>query len=164
MKILIRLKRERMLYDIANNAFITAETMADGRQRHWTEDITESQNIDRVNRMLWLAYCRVGHLLRRWIRPLWNEPSADALADGHSACRQEYVFCLESHRPVDKATADYCSILIYEMMTATVIADWLQMTAPEKATVWENRREETADRLRRTVAHLHRCQGRPLAF
>ena len=212
MRTLIRLSRKRILYDIANNAFVTAETMTDEANRHWAQDIIEHQNIDRVNRVLWLAYMRVGHMLRRYLQPVagrsvsihtpplvkaidiagdaWRQvekSAGDGFSSSHkgrqSSCspscsssagdgfptsshtgrpascspseRDEYVFCLVSRRPIDSFTADYCGILIEELMVDTAITDWLEITAPEKAAVWALRRDDALARLRQAIATLH---------
>ena len=51
-------KREELLYDIRNNAYVEGDVMQvnDAHDRHQVQDIGEEGNIDRVTRVLDLAH------------------------------------------------------------------------------------------------------------
>ena len=138
----IRLSKQRMSYDIANNAFVIGETIGKDapHARHLVQDVVEGQNVDRVCRVMYLAFCRVKDLLRQRV------VEDDA----------EYVIRLIVPNGLATCTLDYWAILAYEYVTASAIADWLEMTAEDKAAVWQRKADEAADRLTRSVATCHR--------
>ena len=156
MKALIRLSRERLLYDISNNAYVVGESLPDGdsRLRHLVQDITEGQNRDRIDRVLWLAFCRTAHLFGRLLAspPSPRHPQ-------HPFAGSEYVLTLRLG-DTRRATIDYWAILAYEMMTAAALADWLAVAAPDHALVWQQRAEATARQLSQSVATSHRVSKR----
>ena len=146
MKAIIRLSRERLLYDISNNAYVVGESMPDDdrHRRHLVQDITQDQNRDRVDRVLWLAFCRTAHLFGRM---LTAPPSPH-----HAPSCGDYVLSLQMAPAVPQSTIDYWAVLAYEMMTAAALADWLDVVAPDKALVWHQRANDTSRLLATSIA------------
>ena len=105
----IRLSKQRMIYDISNNTFVIGETIEDvgPHAKHLVQDVVEGQNIDRVCRVMSLAFCRVKDLLRQWVM---DE-------------EEEYAFRLIVPDDLPRCTIDYWAILAYEYVTASAIAD-----------------------------------------
>ena len=138
----IRLSKSRMIYDIANNAFVIGETIEDAgpHAKHLVQDVVEGQNVDRVCRVMSQAFCRVKDLLRQWV--VDNE--------------EEYVIQLVVPDGLARCTIDYWAILAYEYVTASAIADWLDITAKDKAAAWQGKADEAAERLAKGVALCHR--------
>ena len=138
----IRLSKQRMIYDISNNTFVIGETIEDAgpHAKHLVQDAVEEQNIDRVCRVMSLAFCRVKDLLRQWV--------VDE--------EEEYAFRLVVPNDLPRCTIDYWAILAYEYVTASAIADWLDITAKDKASTWQRKADEAAERLAKGVALCHR--------
>lgn len=130
-----------MIYDIANNAFVVGQTLEDVEPhvRHLVQDVVEGQNIDRVSRVMSLAFCRVKELLHRW------------MVDDD----EEYVIRLVVKGGLQRCTIDYWAILAYEYVTTSAIADWLDVTAKDKAEVWRVKAEKAAELLVKGVAGCH---------
>ena len=107
----------------------------------------EGQNRDRVDRVVWLAFCRARVLFARFI-------------DDHGECSpplegchpEEYVIRLLVPGGLPQTLLDYWAILVYEYVTASAIADWLEMTAPAKADPWRRRMEQAEERLAKSIA------------
>lgn len=155
----IRLSKQRMIYDIANNAFVIGETIEDAgpHAKHLVQDVVEGQNIDRVCRVMSLAFCRVKDLLRQWVvdtaeAGFFPSPSRDAVHAGE----EEYVIQLLVPNGLARCTIDYWAILAYEYVTASAIADWLDITAKDKASAWQKKADEAAERLVSGIALCHR--------
>lgn len=138
----IRLSKQRMIYDIANNAFVVGETIEDAGShvKHLVQDVVEGQNIDRVYRVMSLAFCRVKDLLRQWV--IDEE--------------EEYVIRLVVPCGLARCTIDNWAILAYEYVTASAIADWLDITAADMAVAWKRKAEEAGEKLASSVALCHR--------
>jgi hypothetical protein len=139
---IIRLSKQRMIYDIANNAFVVGETIEDAgpHAKHLVQDVVEGQNIDRVCRVMSLAFCRVKDLLRQWVVDV----------------EEEYVLRIVVPYGLPRCTIDYWAILAYEYVTASAIADWLGITAKDKAPEWQRKADEAAERLFKGVSLCHR--------
>lgn len=145
---IIRLSRQRIIYDISNNAFVVGETISDDPHcRHYVQDVVEGQNRDRVDRVVWLAFCRARALFARFIDD--REECPPPLPNCHP---EEYVIRLLVPGGLPHPLLDYWAILVYEYVTATAIADWLEMTAPTKADPWRRRMEQAEERLIRSIA------------
>ena len=131
-----------MIYDIANNAFVVGETIEDAGPhiRHLVQDVVEGQNIDRVCRVMSLAFCRVKDLLRQWVVDV----------------EEEYALRIVVPYGLPRCTIDYWAILAYEYVTASAIADWLGITAKDKAPEWQRKADEAAERLFKGVSLCHR--------
>ncbi|MBR6182747.1 MAG: hypothetical protein IKQ77_16260 [Prevotella sp.] len=153
---IIRLSKQRMIYDIANNAFVVGETIEDAGPhiRHLVQDVVEGQNIDRVCRVMSLAFCRVKDLLRQWVVDV--EETGCSLSTHQNAGEEEYVLRIVVPYGLPPCTIDYWVILAYEYVTASAIADWLGITAKDKAPEWQRKADEAAERLFKGVSLCHR--------
>ena len=164
--VIIRLSHRRMLYDIANNAFVVGLSES-GERRQWVHDIVEGQNADRVERVLWMAFCRLRDKLAgcrridrvettpgdRMTHP-WDVETRLAGGDKSDHHSREYLIKMTMRGEVRKAKADYWGVLCYEYMTATAIADWLEMTAPEQAPCWKTKGEMAWEALMDSVVNI----------
>lgn len=125
----ISISRESLLYDISNMAYVVADT-AEGTHTphalHQTFDICSEGNVDRVDRVLALAFTECAAPLRRLCAmppftgdglfriPLKDGPAYDGLAQRARECVREYL-------------------------TARVLHDWLTVTLPEAAGAWRDK-------------------------
>ncbi|MBO4850332.1 MAG: hypothetical protein J5529_05435 [Prevotella sp.] len=145
---IIRLSRQRIIYDISNNAFVVGETIADDpHARHHVQDVVEGQNRDRVDRVVWLAFCRARAF---FVKFLDDREGCQPPPEGRHP--EEYVIRLFVPGGLSRPMLDYWAILVYEYVTASAIADWLELTAPEKAEPWRRRMEQAEERLTKSIA------------
>ena len=111
----VRLNRQSLLHDIANLAFVIADihSEADEHARHQLTDICQEGNIDRVSRMMGLAYC----IARETLKPLRDIKRNTAIRGN----------CITLNQ------------LVHEFIVCSVLADWLSITIPAAAGVWKEK-------------------------
>ena len=114
-------KREELLYDIRNNAYVEGDVMQAQTEhdRHQVQDIGEDGNIDRVTRVLDLAHAECEEALFPYTKenveqerkmddtPTYIEPTADAedtMAGSEETLAEEEF---TDDTPVVKPTGDY---------------------------------------------------------
>lgn len=126
----ITITRSSLLYDISNLAFVVGDVASDFHTPHSLHqifDICAPGNIDRVNRLLDLAFAETCTILRKII-------------SGSAHCR-DYQLILK----YGKVSCEWKRRLqetIREFMTAKVLAGWLSITLPEAADVWNEKANE----------------------
>lgn len=139
-------KKETLLYDISNLAYVVGDLRGDSlsaHRLHQTFDICEEGNVDRVDRLLALAFSEVGMALRKVaIEP----PAMDRLSNS-DAPPEEFRLRLrrcaggESWRIRLKEAVN-------EFMTARVLAGWLRVTLPEAADFWKEQADSMLESLK----------------
>ena len=136
-------KREELLYDIRNNAYVEGDVMQAKTEhdRHQVQDIGEDGNIDRVTRVLDLAHAECEEALFPYTKenveqesemddtPTFVEPTADA--EGTVAGSEETLAEEEftDDTPVVKPTGDYVIRLLvpdeYSKTTVRLIVRYI---------------------------------------
>ena len=152
----MKLLKKALLYDIANMAYLIADTGTDSiHSLHRVRDICEEGNIDRVSRILGLAYAEILNVLKPVIVSLpcpedtdhWKTPRnypVEFRNDGEF----RYLLSPEVKLKI-KETA-------HEYMVCMVLADWLGVTFPEAADVWKFRFETALESLKDLVSSIER--------
>ena len=136
-------KREELLYDIRNNAYVEGDVMQAKTEhdRHQVQDIGEDGNIDRVTRVLDLAHAECEEALFPYTKenveqesemddtPTFVEPTADAegTVEGSEETLAEEEFTDDT--PVVKPTGDYVIRLLvpdeYSKTTVRLIVRYI---------------------------------------
>ena len=136
-------KREELLYDIRNNAYVEGDVMQEKteHERHQVQDIGEDGNIDRVTRVLDLAHAECEEALFPYTKenveqesemddtPTYIEPTADAegTVEGSEETLAEEEFTDDT--PVVKPTGDYVIRLLvpdeYSKTTVRLIVRYI---------------------------------------
>ena len=136
-------KREELLYDIRNNAYVEGDVMQAKTEhdRHQVQDIGEDGNIDRVTRVLDLAHAECAEALFPYTKenveqetemddtPTYIEPTADAegTVEGSEETLAEEEFTDDT--PVVKPTGDYVIRLLvpdeYSKTTVRLIVRYI---------------------------------------
>lgn len=148
----MKIKKKALLYDIANMAFVIADTGdVSNHKLHRVRDICEDGNIDRVSRILGLAYADILAVLL----PVISMPRLDVNRD-NSATPHDYEICFRKDAAIRYSLTKERQLKIketaHEYMVCMVLADWLAVTYPEAADVWKFRMEGAMDMLKETVA------------
>ena len=150
----MKIKKQALLYDIANLAFVIADTGNTGNHGlHRVTDICEDGNRDRVARMLGMAYAAVLAVLA----PIAEPP---ALSPDHDYTRRlhDYEIRFRKHcggggeKVLSPAKKLRIKTLAHEYMVCATLADWLAFTFPEAAPVWKEKARGCLEALAETVA------------
>lgn len=150
----MKLKKKALLYDIANIAYTVADTGEHNRHTlHRVRDICQDGNIDRVARVLGLAYANILTVLL----PVLDRPKTDINRDS-SASPHDYEICFRNDRTLKYLLTKERQLKIkesaHEYMVCMVLADWLGITLPEAADVWKYKAECALEAIADTVASV----------
>lgn len=134
-------RKESLLHDIANMAYVIADKDNPPHSIHRVADICQEGNIDRVSRILGLAYAKVRSLLAPILdmKPVprinrFSETPHTYILRFHPPCR--------CRNPIGHHQLFRLRETIHEYMVCMVLADWLGITLPEEAPVWIRRAEK----------------------
>ena len=137
----MKLLHSSLIYDISNLAYViadTGDTLNHGLHR--VTDICQAGNRDRVARVLGHAYVHILDALAAVV----EKPRLDINHDW-SAHLRDYEFKFRkdcSLSPHKKLRIKECA---REYMVSMVLADWLSITYPEAADIWQQKAREALD-------------------
>lgn len=139
-------KRDQLLYDIKNYAFIEGSVMdtESNHNRHTVQDVGEEGNVDRVTRVLNLTVCKCRELLYPYTK---KEMHCTELNDN---LREPPIYGIVLSVPLDfsQTTLYLLENLIHEYLVCKAVADWLSITNTAKAQVWEAKAEDAESEIR----------------
>lgn len=149
----LTIKKEEVLYDIANLAFVIADIhgSADAHAVHQTFDIIEGQNRDRIERVLSMSVAIVREVLSRGSA----EGNFNRLPS--SLLPSDIIFKIRAscHFNGDlKSVMVILREIIHEYLVCRVLADWLSVTLPSLAGVWREKAALQLERLERLAVSL----------
>lgn len=155
-------KRDQLLYDIKNCAFIegsVAEAEVSDHVRHMIQDIGEDGNVDRVTRVLDLVVAECREKLYAFTKHAVHRPELDDQFKETDV----YGIVLDLPAGFSQTTLNYLEKLIHEYIVYSTLADWFGTTLPAKAGLWAGKaqnmeREIQASmhvRIKRTRVSLH---------
>lgn len=126
-KVTLRLKRDELMYDIRNIAYVEGDIMpaADEHERHQVMDIAEDGNVDRVSRIISLAVAHCREVLFPYSKV---DVDSSEERDDTLETPDEYVIDLKVPKDFSKTTVDYLAKLIHELIVYRVLSDWLSIT------------------------------------
>lgn len=156
-------KRDQLLYDIKNYAYIEGSIMdtESSHHRHVVQDVGEEGNADRVTRVLNLTVSKCRELLYPYTK---SDISRTELDD---KLREPPVYGIVMSLPRDfsQTTLYLLENLIHEYLVSKAVADWLCITNPAKAQVWEAKAEDAESEIRMNLhARVARTRRRPHPF
>lgn len=138
--------RKQLLYDIENCAYVEGDVMQteDGHNRHQVMDVGQDGNVDRVTRVLDLAFGECMDMLYPYSK---REVECGMQQDDMLVDTEEYV--MELHVPEDFSvtTVDYLRTLVHEYLVCRVLADWMGMTNPGSRAGWEVKAEDMKEKI-----------------
>lgn len=150
----MKLHKKALLYDIANMAYIIADNHSDSDSAiHRLRDICQEGNIDRVSRVLGLAYANLLQILAPILTPGTINEHRD-----HSAQPHDYLFKFNECNRNRYRLTDEIKLKIketaHEYMICMVLADWLAVILPAAADVWKFRFEQASLSIKEIVASI----------
>lgn len=121
----MKLKKDSLIYDISNMAYVIADTGDDtDHTLHRVRDICQDGNIDRVSRILGLAYAEILTVLA----PVLKAPEIDPARD-NSSSPKDYVINFSDRSSLRFLLTPEWKLKIketcHEYMVSMVLADWL---------------------------------------
>lgn len=139
-------KRGEILQDIGNYAFVVADVMKVDTEhaRHQVYDICQDGNIERVTRVLNLAYSEVVELLYPYTK---EDCGQEEITDNALTFPDEYIILMEIPDNFAKSTVVLLTKLIHEYFVYRILGDWLSITASEYSDIWEEKLEKVRDRI-----------------
>ena len=155
-------KRDEILQDIGNYAYVVADVMRVDAEhaRHQVLDICQDGNIERVSRVMNLAYSEVVELLYPYTKEVCEREEA---CDNTLTFPQEYVVTMELPDNFAKSTVVLLTKLIHEYFVYRILGDWLSITASEYSGIWEEKLERIRDRINsaknKRVGRVRRTQA-----
>lgn len=154
-------KRDQLLYDIKNYAWIEGSVMdreTAPHNRHMVQDIGEAGNVDRVSRVLDLCHAQVKEALYPYTRhEIHNRELTDKLREP-----KVYGIILSLPKDFSQTSLVLLERLIHEYMTCKVVEDWMSITNPGKQETWRLKAEEALGEIRSSVnTRINRTRIRP---
>ncbi len=149
-----KLSKEDILYDIANLGYIEGDVVGEDaiHVKHVIQDICQEGNVDRVERILELVWLRCLDILSPVSAP-------DEELDRYEVLVAVKRIVLRRH----SAAVRSIPALVRELMTATVLWEWLGISNARAAEKWGIKCEDLWDRLRSIVLRLQSPVRRPLS-
>lgn len=133
-------KRDQLLYDIKNCAYIEGSVMAADTEhnRHMVQDVGEDGNVDRVTRVLNLTMAMCREMLYPYTKNDVHRPELD------DKLREPNTYGIVLSVPEDfsQTTLYLLENLIHEYLVSKALADWLSITNPAKSQIWEVKAED----------------------
>lgn len=149
-RISLHFLRSQLLYDIANCGYVESDTMRTDspHESHQPADICQEGNVDRVTRVLDLAFEECADALYPYSK---REVACGTELDDTLREREAYAMRLLVPEDFSETTAGYLSALIHEYMVCRVLADWLGITKPQSRDAWEAKADGAMERLRESL-------------
>lgn len=128
-------KRNELLYDIKNYAYIEGHVWGEENQhaQHTLVEIGEEGNVDRANRILGVTHAAVVEMLYPYTK---EEPLEQEEISNEMWTPDEYKIQMSIPATMSRTTLHLLCKQIHEYMVARVIYDWLSITHPEAAHNW----------------------------
>lgn len=145
VKVKLTFKRDQLLYDIKNYAYVESHVMKPEEEhgKHMVSDVGEDGNVDRVTRVLDLGVSMCRELLYPWAK----KAIADTEYDDMLKERQQYVIVMKVPATLSQTTLTYVERLIHEYLVCRGVADWLSITNPAKAETWLSKAAEAENEI-----------------
>lgn len=152
----IDIRRDRLLYDIANYAYIeghrTEIKSGEPSEAHLITDICADGNIDRINRTLSLAHASAVEILH----PLTRRRNMCGTIVNEIVAPDVYSIRLRRDVGMPDTTARLLARLVHEYMVCKAVGDWLSIVDPTAAARWAEKCADAACEMRRCVLSLSR--------
>ncbi|MBR5835203.1 MAG: hypothetical protein IKY66_03470 [Bacteroidales bacterium] len=139
-------KRSEVLLDIGNYAYVVGDIMQVDTEhaRHQVLDICQEGNIDRVSRVLNLAYSEVVEMLYPYTKELCEKVETTS---NDLDAPQEYIITMELPDDFAKSSVTLLTKLIHEYFVYRILEDWLSITAGKYAEVWDKKIENIRSKI-----------------
>ena len=155
--VLLRFRREELLYDIGNYSYVEGDLLGDEAQHaaHQVQDIVADGNVDRVTRILNLAHRECVELLYPYTkRPVEDQLVLDDVLERPSV----YEITLTLPSTFGRSTVELLRDGVHEYMVCRVLQDWFSLANTPGAVAWEAKLESIKTKMRNALL----SRARPL--
>ncbi|RXE71582.1 hypothetical protein ED352_04560 [Muribaculaceae bacterium Isolate-002 (NCI)] len=154
-------KREELLYDIKNYAFIEGSVMdtESNHNRHMVQDVGETGNVDRVTRVLDLRVAKC----KEFLYPYTKREIRRSVLDDKLREPGVYGIVLKVPATYSQTTLQLLEKLIHEYLVCEAVADWMSITNTAKAEIWKAKASEAESEIRVNVSTRMSRKRRRLA-
>lgn len=139
-------KRDELLYDVKNYAFIEGSVMdtESNHNRHTVQDVGEEGNVDRITRVFDLSIAKCKELLYPYTKHKIHRSVLD------DKLREPGVYGIFLKIPTDfsQTTLNFLEKLIHEYLVCEAVADWMSITNPGKTDKWKSKAEDAIGEIR----------------
>lgn len=151
--------REEILYDVANIAYVAGDVSPkDDHEKHQLIDIIQDGNVDRVTRVMTLAFSEVVEILHRFTKVEVGKtgmPGRWELTSGFAGIPLNNEFIEpDQYHVIMRVPATYSETTlvvlknyIHEYVCCSILADWMSITNKEEWETWVAKREEVKEKL-----------------
>ena len=149
LKVTLTFKRDQLLYDIKNYAYVESHVMPPDAEhaKHMVADVGEEGNVDRMTRVMDLGVSMCRELLYPWAKKeIENTDFDDTLKE-----RQQYVIVMNVPTTFSQTTLTLVERLIHEYLVCRGVADWLSITNPAKSETWLAKAAEAETEIRTAI-------------
>ena len=149
LKVTLTFKRDQLLYDIKNAAYVESHVMPPDTEhaKHMVADVGEEGNVNRVTRVLDLGVSMCREMLYPWAKKdIVNTELDDTLKE-----RQQYVIVMNVPTTMSQTTLTLVERLIHEYLVCRGVADWLSITNPQKSETWLAKAAEAETEIRTAI-------------
>ncbi|MBQ8051647.1 MAG: hypothetical protein IJ197_08780 [Bacteroidaceae bacterium] len=131
-------KREELLYDIKNIGWIKGDVMSEEMQhiKHLIQDIGEDGNVDRVTRIMDLAFAVCVELCYPFSK---EDVDDETVKDDTLENADEYVLNLRVPDSFSKTTVQLLLRYIHEFIIYRALSDWFSIVYPEGKGIWDEK-------------------------
>lgn len=148
-KVTLTFKRDELLYDIKNYAYIESHVWGEDspeirHAQHTLVEIGEEGNVDRVNRILGVVHAAAVEMLYPYTK---HDPEEEEEIDDRMWTPTDYKIVMKVPVTMSRTTLHLLNKLIHEFMVARVIYDWLSITHPEAARNWLDKALEAQEEI-----------------
>lgn len=148
-KVTLVFRREQLLYDMKNYAYVESHVMAAETEhgKHMVADVGEEGNVDRVTRVLDLGVSMCREMLYPWAkRDIDKTELDDTLKE-----RTEYRIEMSVPGTLSQTTLTLIEKLVHEYLVCRGVADWMSITNAQKADTWLAKAADAESEIRTTV-------------
>ncbi|WP_052079495.1 MULTISPECIES: hypothetical protein [Porphyromonas] len=139
--------REALLYDISNYCYVQGQVISEEIEnaRHMTIDVAQDGNIDRVTRVLNLAFDEVVELLYRITKDEVDDKS-EYTNEFHVP--ESYHVTMNVHDKFSITTANLLQTLIHEYLVCRAVEDWISITYAHLKPEWTIKVEDLKKKIK----------------
>lgn len=145
-------KREEIIYDLQNYAHMEAHLLdeeAAGHVRHALMDIADEGNVDRINRILDLAFAAFKEKLFSFTKYAIENP----VLDNTLSEQKSYGIVLSLPQSFSQTTLNLLEKLIHEYVVCYALADYLTIVYPDKAATWAAKADAVEESIQSTLCN-----------
>ena len=147
----LTLYKSDLLHDIAEIAYVSGDVMGGENinSKQQLQDITQKGNVNRINRVLDMAWSKCLKVLYPYVKEsLTENVEYDNSYDDDST---KYEVTLKLSENISVTTVQELTLLVNEYMTAKALQDWMSIVDRERMIVWQEKAESSIDEIRKSL-------------